>query len=281
MDQESLYIQPPSDTLVDVNHNGLRVRHPPLEIEGHVLPRPPSEMDPNMIYPPPRVVKGLTFSERWEMFTEGKRWKQIRPYLNPLPVFVILLLTWSVFVLSDFQIIENAEAYSIATRCHHPLVLLKDSTLRSHVLVEDVQLSPIDYELLNDVLATSACYLTNYADQMSCITPLAYGKDLRIISMRRKNGNIVHLINPKNPTKLGTSATVPESISFLPGVRFVNVSRPVFMNIEYVDSDFKSTRNDRFELGDAFCIGSSLDLFDHIIHQIGNEQEVHKNAKKN
>lgn len=231
-----------------------------------------------------RVVpkpKSITLAERWELFSHGKNWRRIRPFLRPSRVAVFLAILWCCWLLTDFQIVRDGEAYSQKTKCQHPLILFRDSFVRSHKPIPFLDLQKPDYSLLNEMMLTSTCYLNNYAKNMTCITPLAYGMDHRMVSMKRQNGDIIHLFNPKNPTKMERSVGVPEKNSLLPDLPPAKVMRPLAMTIEYNDVEGAATKRERFELGDAFCISSSLELFDHVLPQLGHVSHTHdENPKK-
>lgn len=219
--------------------------------------------------PPPR---GPTISERWEAFTSTRKWKVARPFLRPTSILGYLVIFWLIYLLTDFQIVQDGEAYSPKTKCAYSLILFKDYVLQFRKVVAPVDLKNPDYAVLNDAMATSTCYLKNYAKNMSCITPIAYGQHLRIVSMRRKNGDILHLINPQNPTRLDKVAHIQEGSTLFPGAPLAVVGRPLGLTIEYVDETLKDIKKERFEYADAFCISSSLDLFERTLPQLGNAE---------
>jgi peptide deformylase len=135
-----------------------------------------------------------------------------------------------------------------------------------------VDIVDTDYEQLREALVTSACYLQNYAANMSCITPVAYGMDLRIISLRNKMGEIIHLINPDNVTLLGKGYRISETSTLLPNLPPASVERPTSLTIEYYESTL-SPKRERFVTADAFCIDSSLDLFNYAIPQLAHTHD--------
>lgn len=223
-----------------------------------------------------RIVQKQTPGERWEEFSNSRTWKTIRPFLRPIPIIGVLSIILVLHMLTDFVIVQDGEAYSPNTKCQKPLILFKDSALRGHTPVRSVGMDNPNYAAVNDLLATSMCYLQTYAKNMSCITPLAYGVNMRIISMRRKNGDIIHLINPRDPRKEEKDVSIPETSTLFPNMHPIMVTRPKTITINH--NSFDSVKTETFEMGDAFCVRSSLDLFDHKIPQafIEGKQESPK-----
>jgi hypothetical protein len=226
-------------------------------------------------------IKPATWSEWWLINTSQKQRKTLRKILSPKAIAFYFAIFWLFYLLTDFEIVQNGEAYSSRSKCTHPLILFRDSSIRFHKPIPDFDIQNPDLTQLNDVLQTSTCYLWKYEKNMSCITPLAYGQDLRIISFRRKNGDILHLVNPRRPSRSEIPSRVAESNSLLPDVPAVIVERPRIITIEYTDLNFTTVKAGRFEFADAFCISSSLDLFDHIIPQIGDGPHPSHAPKKN
>lgn len=228
---------------------------------------PPPAVSPQMPAPQAqrRFSRGPTLAERWEDFSNTKRWKQIRRFLTPTSIITALVLVWVFYMITDFVVVHDGEAYSPKTKCQKPLILFKDSSLRGHKTIPYVDTE--NQQDLTNILATSACYLQHYPKNMSCITPLAYGTDMRIISMRKKNGDIIHLINPRNPTKEEKDVSIPETSTLFPHSPPAMATRPKTIRIEYTGADLKTSKTERFDLGDSFCVRSSLDLFDHKIPQ--------------
>lgn len=216
-----------------------------------------------------------TLEERWEMFSQGRTWKRIRPLLRPIPIIFVLFFIWLLFSLKDFEEVKDGQAYTARSKCKYPLVLYKDSSIKFGLQVAQFAQNDDDYETLLDLSETSACYLENYKQNMSCITPLAYGKNFMMISLRRKNGEIIHLYNPHNMVKIEKTVKVPESNSLLPGVESVIVNRPISLTVEYLDKSLTHIKKEKFEHADAFCIGSSTDLFEHFLPQLKNGAPSH------
>ena len=220
-----------------------------------------------------------TIRERWESFKETRTWKLTSPLLRPIPALLILLSIGFIYLVFDFQVVTNGEAYSPKSKCTYPLVLFKDSALKYRNKADFVKTDPPDFFMLNDLLTTSTCYLKNYMSNVTCITPIAYGHDYRIISLRRKNGDIIHLINPSNPRKSERKARITETNTLLPDKPSASVKRPLTITLEYLDGELKNTKSGTFEYEDSFCIDSSLDLFDFLIPQISNESSSEEKTK--
>lgn len=210
---------------------------------------------------------GLTLSERLELFRQGRTYRRIKPYIGMRYGLAVLFALWVAYSLTDYELISDGEPYTQKTRCVYPLVLFKDSAVRSHKDVARVDVKSPDFAQLNDVLTTSACYLREYAGNMSCVTPLAYGYDLTVISMRHANGTVLHLINPIQKATSDKYVLVPETSTLLPGSAPVKVRRPLFVTVEYLDTDLRTVRFARLERADAFCVSSSMDLFARVLPQ--------------
>lgn len=157
----------------------------------------------------------------------------------------------------------------------------RESSLRVHKRVPNVDLVNRDYSHIGNILTINSCYLQQYAKNLSCITPLAYGEDLRIISLRRKSGEILHLINPSDPISEEKDISILESNTLFPHSSALNVTRPKILTLSYLFHDLNTSKTERFELGDAFCIKSSLDLFNHILPPFTDEttQITHNHAE--
>lgn len=256
------------------NVTGLRIRQPRIVSEA---PEPAKKLTPqNEIEAAEPYIKiidqafsrkdtGTSIYEKYDSFTESKKWKKVRRYFDPKIIsggFIVIIFF---YFLHDFTIMQNAELYSQQTQCEMPLVLLKDSVLEHN---KGVPLVPIqDPSIVSTAVRISSCYLSRYSKNLSCITPVAYGMDMQMISIRNKSGDIIHLVNPVMEKESENVYYVPETNTLLANLPAANVSRPIWVYITYWDIITGTEKKEKFVAKDSFCISSSIDLFRHALPQ--------------
>jgi hypothetical protein len=88
--------------------------------------------------------------------------------------------------------------------------------------------------------------------------------EFRIVSMSQKNGTVRHLVNP-HILEQGKSFSVQETSTFLPENPPAKMSGPKYVIVTHVILDEIHVKpiTERFEWADAFCVSSSIDIFNH------------------
>lgn len=214
-------------------------------------------------------ASNLTLGDRWLLFSTTKRGRTMIARANdPRWALGFLMCMFLLYSFSDFIVMEGAEPYTTSSMCQHPLVPFKYSTLRGNQKTPAIELNDAGFRSLDGILATSACYLEKYAQNVSCITPVAYGVEARVISFRKAGGEIVHLVNPGPVSREEGMERIAEWSTLFPGTPRVSVRRPRTLYIDHVNAHLNGTVTSHLELAEAFCVKASLDVFERTMPQM-------------
>jgi len=186
-------------------------------------------------------------------------------------------------VFSDFTVVENAEPYTSASKCLRPLLIFEHSTLRRRVphLPSMLGRTPIAWSpqqnttLLSELAEAtrvSACYLEQYPDLLTCITPVAYGTEtVRLVSLRRSEAphSTLHLWHPVVQHNSGApTVTLSERSTMFPHAQTgATTRRAQAVTVAFYDTNTTETKLHTVRLTgqDAFCVQSGVDILNGIV----------------
>lgn len=151
---------------------------------------------PNDLYENNNIRRRITMSDRWQDFKISPTYKKIKSRALMYTV-IIVMCTWILTVMNDCEKIDNNTFYDVNTECDRPLVTFTNSPLKMGDAVENLIFDDITSRTILRDMKTSECYLDTYRDNITCITPMAYGVRSRMISMRFDNDSIIHMLNPE------------------------------------------------------------------------------------
>lgn len=141
-----------------------------------------------------RNDNSLTLKERWSEFTYTPTYKLCSKVLDPKKMILLIVSCLVIGTLVGY-VTPHDLAYTSDSQCSVPLVIFQHSTLLTEMKTEEI----VDIKECEDLKKISECYLEKYSKNMSCITPISYGFNKKMISIRSQDGSITHLVNPKNP----------------------------------------------------------------------------------
>jgi hypothetical protein len=122
----------------------------------------------------PRVNPAITLRDRMEDFTHSNTYRTIKKTVTVRNIVLSFAILFCINLLMDYERVNDAQVYTVRSQCDHPLVLYKDSSLKSNKITPSV--TDFQSRSLRDCIRTSECYLRGENINITCITPIAYGE---------------------------------------------------------------------------------------------------------
>jgi hypothetical protein len=204
-----------------------------------------------------RQRRTVTFRDHLEDLMISEQGKRVKKLLTWKLFLGVALAIVGMYLLLDFRIVSDAEMYGPSSKCGVPLILYKDSAVRYNRAVPHPEISSSEVERY---IAISECYLTVYAANVSCITPLSYGSDYRLVSFRDSGGELIHMIDPVPLVALHPKK-VSQAAMFFPGEK-ADVLLPSLVKMDYFTPNRTKIAGAVFKAPYSYCIESSVRLFE-------------------